>query len=140
MLDQYGKQLQVGKVDTYTAEGNALYRASVEYFNIPPERQGVPTMIIGDTVLVGSQEISEWLPRLVEEGLSAGGLDWPAIPGPDLPVNLTPEVDAVDPTTTPDTSRNVMLIVVLGWVVLSTGYVAIRGVRIWLKRRNSEQS
>jgi len=42
---------------------------------------GVPTLIIDDTVLVGSLEIPEQFPGLVERYLSEGGVHWPDIPG-----------------------------------------------------------
>jgi uncharacterized membrane protein len=41
----------------------------------------VPTLIVGDTVLVGSGEIPEQFPALVETLLANSGMDWPAIPG-----------------------------------------------------------
>jgi uncharacterized membrane protein len=41
----------------------------------------VPTLVVGDVVLVGGNEIPEQFPSLFEEGLAAGGIDWPDIPG-----------------------------------------------------------
>ena len=38
-------------------------------------------LIVGETVLVGSDEIPRELPALVEAGLARGGVDWPGIPG-----------------------------------------------------------
>jgi hypothetical protein len=81
LLEQYGEHLQIGGVDTSTAEGSELYFAAVEYFQIPSERRGVPTLVIGYVVLVGSREIPDRLPELIEQGLVAGGVDWPTIPG-----------------------------------------------------------
>src|SRR5690606_5295239 len=40
-----------------------------------------PTLVIGSTVLIGSGDIPAQLPTLVREGLEAGGLGLPAIPG-----------------------------------------------------------
>ena len=98
LMEQYGKQLQIVGADTATSEGSALYHAAIEHFVIPPERQGVPTLIIGDVVLVGSREIPEQLSGLIEEGMAAGGVDWPAIPGLVPPATPTP---AVTPSPTP---------------------------------------
>jgi glutaredoxin len=76
----YGDQLQIAEIDVTTSEGLALYDAAVVYFRIPPERRGVPTMVVGDQVLVGSREIPTYLPDLIERGLAEGGVDWPPIP------------------------------------------------------------
>jgi uncharacterized membrane protein len=78
---QYGRQLQIFGIDAGTEEGSRLYDAAVEAFNIPENRMGVPTLIVDDHVLVGSNEIPQQLPTIVEEGLASGGIDWPAIPG-----------------------------------------------------------
>jgi uncharacterized membrane protein/thiol-disulfide isomerase/thioredoxin len=91
LFEQYAKQLQIVGVDTYTSEGSDLYHAAIEYFQIPEERRGVPTLIIGDVVLVGSGEIPEQLPDLIEQGLAAGGVDWPAILNSVPPATATPE-------------------------------------------------
>jgi uncharacterized membrane protein len=81
LLEQYGDQLVIIGIDV-TGEGGAiLYHAAVERFNIPEERLGVPCLVIGETVMVGSTEIPEQLPGLIEQGLAAGGVDWPDIPG-----------------------------------------------------------
>jgi len=82
LVEQYGtSQLQIFGVSTYTDTGHNLFVNASEVFNIPEDRQAVPTMIIGDHVMVGSREISELLPGLIEQGISNGGVDWPPIPG-----------------------------------------------------------
>jgi uncharacterized membrane protein len=52
----------------------------VSHFALPPDRQGVPTLVVGERVLVGSEEIPHELPGLIERGLAAGGVDWPDLP------------------------------------------------------------
>jgi uncharacterized membrane protein len=37
-------------------------------------------MLVGETVLVGSFEIPERFPGIIEDGLAAGGISWPGIP------------------------------------------------------------
>jgi uncharacterized membrane protein len=81
MLDDYGDQLQIVGIDTSQTDGSQLYQATIERYQIPAERRGVPTLVVGDIVLVGSVEIPEQFPALVEEGLAAAGIDWPDIPG-----------------------------------------------------------
>lgn len=81
LLEEYGDQLVIVGVNVADAGGQALYQAAITQFAIPQERLGVPTLIIGDHVLVGSLEIPEQLPGLIEDYLVDGGRDWPAIPG-----------------------------------------------------------
>lgn len=78
---KYGEQFELVVIDISQAGGTALYQAAVEYFSIPDNRLGVPTLIIGDVILVGSWEIPEYLPGLIEDFLAQGGVDWPDIPG-----------------------------------------------------------
>lgn len=77
----YGERLRLLKVDVTQDEGWNLFRAALSALAVPPERQGVPMLVVGDNVLVGSYEIPVQLPILLESYLQAGGIDWPAIPG-----------------------------------------------------------
>jgi uncharacterized membrane protein len=109
MQEQYGEQLQIIGLDTTHPAGSALYGGAIERFEIPQDRLGVPTLIVGDTVLVGGAEIPARFPALVEDGLSAGGIGWPEIPGlaiaiPDLPPPAGP--DAKPAIATPITAES----------------------------------
>ena len=81
LVDQYGNQLQIYGINTYSGIGYTLYGNAIQAYEIPGDRQGVPTLIIGDFVLVGSFEIPDQLPGIIEQGLENGGIDWPDIPG-----------------------------------------------------------
>jgi uncharacterized membrane protein/thiol-disulfide isomerase/thioredoxin len=81
LFEKYGEQLQIVGVDTTQPGGQVLYQAAIQRYGIPEERLGVPTLIVGDIVLVGSLEIPQQLPDLIEKYLSQGGVDWPDIPG-----------------------------------------------------------
>ena len=81
LSEKYGDKLQIAGVDVGHQIGQQLYQSAIERFEIPENRLGVPTLIIGETILVGSLEIPEELPGLIEEGLENGGIDWPDIPG-----------------------------------------------------------
>jgi uncharacterized membrane protein len=61
--------------------GRELYDRVTERFDIPVDRQGVPRLLCGDSVLVGDLEIPEVFPRLMAAGRAAGGIPWPAIDG-----------------------------------------------------------
>jgi uncharacterized membrane protein len=82
LQEEYGEQLHVVYIDASQPAGRALFYAACDTFDIPDERCGyVPTLVIGTTVLVGSQDIPEQMPALVRDGLAAGGIDLPPIPG-----------------------------------------------------------
>ena len=81
LAQKYGAQLQILGIDVSQEAGLALYRSAVSYFNIPDDRLGVPTLVVGNDVLVGSAEIPEIFPGLIDIGLQAGGVNWPDIPG-----------------------------------------------------------
>lgn len=80
LIEKYGERLDIIGVDVTQDSGQALYQAAIRIFSIPAERLGVPALIVGDRVLVGSQEIPEFFPGLIEQYLAAGGVDWPVIP------------------------------------------------------------
>ena len=80
LAEKYGEQLQIIGVDVTYEEGQNLYQAAIVRYEIPDHRYGVPTLIVGDKVLVGSGEIPALFPGIIEDGLSGGGIDWPDIP------------------------------------------------------------
>jgi len=96
LIEKYGGQLNILAINVGVPEGQALYQAAVEYYQIPQERLGVPCLIVGDTVLVGSLEIPEQFPAIIEAGLASGGIDWPAFPGlkAAIPAESNPQAAA----------------------------------------------
>jgi uncharacterized membrane protein len=92
LVDRFGEQLRIVGVDVTRPAGKALYHSAVERYAIPEDRRGVPTLVVGQTVLVGSEEIPRELPGLVARALAAGGTAWPDIPG--LTAALPPEITA----------------------------------------------
>ncbi|MFW5946928.1 MAG: hypothetical protein ACOCUW_00435 [Gemmatimonadota bacterium] len=75
LLERYGDRLQVVGVNTASQGGQELYRATIDELEIPQERIGVPTLVVGSQALVGSWEIPNLLPAIVDSALAAGGLD-----------------------------------------------------------------
>jgi len=124
MMDDYGDRLQIVRINTHEPSGYELYQATVERYQIPRERQGVPTLVVGDVVLVGGREIPEQFPALAEEGLAAGGIGWPDIPG------LAHAISEVQPaeieTPPPDPVGFALAGVVLAVMVAALGYAAWR--------------
>jgi uncharacterized membrane protein len=81
LFEKYGDRLQMIGVNTADAGGTTLLNAAVDKFNISPENLGVPLLVVADVVLVGSLDIPQQFPGLIEKYLAAGGVDWPEIPG-----------------------------------------------------------
>ena len=102
LFEIYNAQLAIMGIDVTQPAGQALYQAAIERFAIPADRIGVPTLVVGETVLVGSVEIPEQLPGLIEQLLAAGGVDWPDIPGlSDAVAAAQPTPSATPPESTP---------------------------------------
>jgi uncharacterized membrane protein len=80
---RFGSQLDILEVNTSVSEGMHLYQAMVRHYQLAQDRLGTPAIVIGSTVLVGSDEIPLSLPGLIEDGLANGGVNWPSIPGLD---------------------------------------------------------
>jgi uncharacterized membrane protein len=98
LLDQYGDQLQILGIEISNPEGQALYRSAINSLRIPENQRGVPTLLVGETVLVGSIAIPEQLPGLIEAGLDNGGIAWPDFPGmADALAAMEPDEPALEP-------------------------------------------
>ncbi len=98
-------QLEVLLIDVSRQVGGILYERATEQFAVPRERQGVPRLVVGDSVLVGSLEIPTQFPELIQQAAASGGLDWPSIDGlveriPPIPA-LVAQTDTVAPDTAP---------------------------------------
>ncbi|RME82722.1 MAG: vitamin K epoxide reductase [Caldilineae bacterium] len=81
IVEKYGAQLQIMLVNVQTPGGQNLFRAATDWAQVPPDQRGVPLMVVGDQVLIGSVEIPARLPAIVDAGLAQGGIDWPPVPG-----------------------------------------------------------
>ena len=80
LIQRYGPQLRIATVNVATPGGQALYQATIERLSVPDSRLGVPTLVVGSRVLVGSEEIPAELPGIVDRGLAGGGIGWPDVP------------------------------------------------------------
>jgi cytochrome c biogenesis protein CcdA/glutaredoxin len=100
--EEYGRQLEIRTIELSDPEHYEVWIAAVEAFQVAPERRVVPMLFIGDTVLVGSGEIPERLPGLIEQHLAAGGVDYPTIPGLEEVLETTPSsAEGSTPQPTP---------------------------------------
>jgi uncharacterized membrane protein len=97
IFNKYGDQINIIGIDASQANGQALFQAAILRYGM--ESGPVPTLIVGDTVLIGSKDIPEKLPGLIEKYLAMGGVGWPDIPG--LTELLSAAQTAQTPTTSP---------------------------------------
>ncbi len=99
---QYQDSLRIVQVDVTQETGQNLYHNAIERFKIPSEKLGVPTLIMGSEILVGSVEIPMRLPQLIEAGLNSGGIEWPAIEG--LQNQIQAQFPSTEETSSPQAS------------------------------------
>jgi uncharacterized membrane protein len=98
---RFGSHLHVFIVNTTTPSGLELYYAALKHFDV--KGRGVPMLIVGDSVLIGTDEIRTQLPPLVERCLARGGSPWPEVPGLSaafalaMPARPTPQTAVVSP-------------------------------------------
>jgi len=96
LVERFGESLVVVAINTQSLEGQRLFRAAGVRYGIPPEQLGVPLLAVGDRVLVGSFDIPDQLPGIVEAGLASGGLPWPDIDGL-IPALVASGIDMSEP-------------------------------------------
>lgn len=91
-------------------------------------------MLIGDQILIGSSEIPERFPGLIDQYLAAGGVDFPAMPGFSINQAEPFVENAVlrpSPTSVSGFGLAVAVMVGMALVLLYAGAAAIHKVR-WL--------
>lgn len=120
LQEQYGEQLVILEIDASQPVGQQIYRNYLEAFNIGDNRVGVPALVVGDTVLVGSQEIPNQFPGIIEAGLGRGGIDWPEIPALDLVADLDQQQSNAPPSG-----------IGLAWIVF-IGMLLAAVVTVWI--------
>lgn len=99
MTNQYGNQLQIMALDISQEQGWELFLGTLQKFGL--NQGGVPFLVIDNIYLIGSGEIPERFPGLVESYLERGGVDWPDLPGlsailpaPTEPSSPVPDSDS----------------------------------------------
>jgi uncharacterized membrane protein/thiol-disulfide isomerase/thioredoxin len=139
LLEKYDQKLDIAGIDVTQEAGYQLYQAAVNKYLIPDDRLGVPTLIIGSTVMVGSVEIAQQFPQLIDQYLASGGIDWPEVPGlAETIAQQNPEPQETQPAGTSSWLENfqqdpvantlsVLMLVILLVSVIRSVYVFMRG-------------
>lgn len=76
--ETFGDQLRVMFIDASTQLGAQIMNTTRQALGI--EATGVPMLVIGDNVLVGSVDIPARTPDIVREGIANGGISLPPVP------------------------------------------------------------
>jgi uncharacterized membrane protein/thiol-disulfide isomerase/thioredoxin len=105
LLEKYGEQFQIVGVDVTNPTGQTLFMSALQKFGL--EGGGVPFLVIGNAYLVGSVDIPEQLPGLIEYHLAQGGVDWSDIPGFREALSQSAEASAPTATNGDEPSANV---------------------------------
>jgi rhodanese-related sulfurtransferase/uncharacterized membrane protein/thiol-disulfide isomerase/thioredoxin len=102
LYEKYGTQLDLLEVDVTQVEGRDLFLAAIDQYGL---EGGVPTLIVGDNVLVGSVDIPDKFPGLIDQYLADGGVGFPEIAGlAEMVGGTTP---ASEPVPTPSLSEKI---------------------------------
>ncbi|MFO7679924.1 MAG: vitamin K epoxide reductase family protein [Chloroflexota bacterium] len=149
LAEQYGDQWQLELIELSSAEDFERLFDLGAAIGVPREAIGVPILLIGDAVLIGSDQIPAELPGLIEQHLAAGGVGWPQAPGLELflpelilaspeaaaPALLSPETAPLPetaPAAAPARDGFLLAITILIGMILALGYSA---VRVWQARQ-----
>jgi uncharacterized membrane protein len=140
----YGEQLEIRLIEIRSAaELDQLYELAAAV-GLRRDATGVPLMLIGDAVLVGSVQIPAELPGLVERHLLAGGVGFPSLPEltvfmPELESALMTPLPAAENTSIPaaagEVSGFVLAVAILAAMVLVVLYAAVQLATARLGRR-----
>jgi uncharacterized membrane protein len=95
LQEKYGAQFDLFMIEVKgTQDVDMLYRVAASY-KIPKDKTGVPFLILGEQVLVGSDQVRDQLPALIDDYLIRGGLDFPTNP---ILADFLPTTSLASPT------------------------------------------
>jgi uncharacterized membrane protein len=129
---EFGDQLQVLFISIDDHAGIQLMRTAAAAMNI--ESTGVPMLIIGSEVMVGSVAIPGRAPDVIRAGLDAGGVGYPPIPGIDavfaaaLQKSAPAQSESVQPSPLSDPATMAAFVVLVGLIV-GTGTMTAAWIR-----------
>lgn len=139
MMEKYGERLQIIGMDVTQPQSYQVFAATLQKFGL--DRGPVPFLVVDNIYLIGSADIPERFPTLVETYLQNGGVDWPDIPGlieflpaptEPAPLPATPEPGAADMTRLDnltwrerfalDPAGNTLAVIVLVGMISAVGW------------------
>jgi uncharacterized membrane protein len=81
ITQEQGEGLRLEPVDLSTPDGLALYQNALQGFGLPADEGVRPALVVGNEILRGEEEILGRFPELLDQGLLAGGIALPDLPG-----------------------------------------------------------
>lgn len=146
LVAKYPGRLDIVGINVDEPVGSELYQSMLNAYSVTDDRIGVPTLVVGDIVLVGSVEIPEQFPEIIEQGLAAGGIDWPNIPGlepvlaaqPADGISAEPQAPAAPPIQLTawqkymlEPVENTLAVIMLGLMIASVILAVISYIQGW---------
>ena len=89
--EAWGDQLEVRLLEIGTPEYYEALMAVEAHFEVPAANRSIPTLVVGDQILIGETEISDNFGAIVSDGIAAGGIAFPDIDGVDPSILLSVE-------------------------------------------------
>ena len=135
LQQKYGAHLDIRMIEVSAPQNRARLRQAGTALGLAADTIGVPLLILGDRGLVGSVEIEQELPGLIEKHLAAGGVDYPRLLGVDEPAAASNASPAPAPVETAETPRfngcALAIAIMLGMTgaLVYTAFVVVRGLR-----------
>jgi cytochrome c biogenesis protein CcdA len=77
LQEKYGAQLEMQSIEISDADNYQWLLDMETTYQIPPEKVDIPEVFVGDTALIGEDEIRERLDETITSYLAAGGVDYP---------------------------------------------------------------
>lgn len=141
---QYGQQLQIHLIEVSSDEEILQFQQVAAALGVSRGQAFVPFLIIGEQVLIGSQQIPARLPGLIEQTLAAGGVDYPSLPqlagllpttaeaassAPAQPLVQPLDVLVDEPAAPPRSDGFALAIAIMAGMAAALVYVAVRTLR-----------
>lgn len=92
LQEQYGERLDLLMIELDSEEKAQLFYTAGAAAGLSPDEIGVPMLIVGDHLMMGSVQIPTEFPALIEQYLAAGGVGLPDLPGLEAFVPITEAV------------------------------------------------
>ena len=89
--ETWGDQLEVRLLEIGTPDYYEALMAVEAHFEVPAANRSIPTLVVGDQILIGETEISDNFGAIVSDGVAAGGIVFPDIEGVDPSILLSVE-------------------------------------------------
>ncbi len=81
LQEKYGAQLEMQSIEISDPDNYEWLLDMETAYQIPPEKVSIPEVFVGDTALIGEDEIREHLDETIANYLAAGGVDYPSRSG-----------------------------------------------------------